>query len=987
MAALKYLFVLVLLLVPITGWGQDIRYELEVNIDAKGRTLTGAGIIRSQRPAAFHLSVTGLQDVRLNGRPVTPNGHQQVAVRMTAQDPIRISYTADFKNSGKGVMDAENVFLTGQWYPRPDTPVRHHLSVNLPDGFVAVSESESVTVAEQGGRKTFRFHFDNPLEGLHLAASTNYAVKKTVHAGIAIEAYFFKSDAALADTYIDYTKKYLDLYAGMLTPYPYKRFAIVENILPTGYSMPTFTLLGRAVVKLPFIVETSLGHEILHQWFGNSVYIDNTRGNWAEGLTSYLADHHYAERDGRGPLYRKQIMLDYQAYVNDGNVMPVSSFLSRQDRAQAAVGYGKAAMIFHMLRRQFGDERFFESLRALIREQSFRTAAWPDIQHAFEETTGADLDAFFEQWLNRRDLPTLEVANVGYTRDDNRLALRFDIRQNEPPYRLTLPVTVQSAGGPYSHAVALTRSSEEVVIPLEAPPTGVVIDGEYAIMRTLVPNERPPILADIMGSDSLFVAAAPGQRAAYRPLIDALKIRKAAWIDPGKMTFSRLENATVVVAGFDNPLVDRLLGGRRPSTDGVRLEVYKNPWAPEKRLLLVHAASAAESGSLTRTLSHYGKYSTLAFRGGRSTHKSTAPAPSGITVLEQPQPLVVRPAQKETLADILTELGEKRIVFVGEQHDRFAHHLNQLQVIRGLAAAGAKIAVGMEMFQAPFQAAIDAFLGGEIDERTFLARTEYFDRWGYDYHLYKPIVDFLKANRIPLIALNISGDISRQTGRRGLDSLSKTQRRQVPDRLDFSDETYRADLRQVYNLHGSDVGLDEFNYFYQAQTLWDETMASRAAAWLTANPDYKLVVLAGNGHLRYKYGIPQRLFRRTRQPYAVILQDEEIADGIADYVLFTTEIEGAKAPRLGIRVEEQGGALVVKSAIEHAPAGKAGLKGGDVIIALNGHRIGTLADLKLALFYTKNGERISIEVDRDGTLVRKEVELKTHPKHMPLKKH
>ncbi|NIR14150.1 MAG: M1 family metallopeptidase, partial [Desulfobacterales bacterium] len=66
----------------------------------------------------------------------------------------------------------------------------------------------------------------------------------------------------MAARYLAYSKKYLEMYEEMLGPYPFQRFAVVENILPTGYGMPTFTLLGRQVLKLPFIPETSLGHEV-----------------------------------------------------------------------------------------------------------------------------------------------------------------------------------------------------------------------------------------------------------------------------------------------------------------------------------------------------------------------------------------------------------------------------------------------------------------------------------------------------------------------------------------------------------------------------------------------------------------------------------------------------------------------------------------------------------------------------------------------------
>jgi len=983
MALFKYLLALSFILIPATGWSLDLTYELKVRIYPERRELSGTGFIHSDETAAFNLSVAGLQDIRINDRPVTPDGHQRIAVRLASGNKTRITYKAVLrKNSPMGFMDREHVFLSGGWYPQPDAPIRYGLSVTLPENFVAVGASESVSRQTHSGNTTFDFHFDNPLDGLYLAASSRFVVQKETHNGIAIETYFFKEDAALANTYIQYTKKYLDMYAAMLTPYPYQRFAIVENVLPTGYSMPTFTLLGRSVVKLPFIVRTSLGHEILHQWFGNSIYIDHSQGNWAEGLTNYLADHHYAAQEGRGPAYRKQIMLNYKAYANPDNAMPVSHFTSRHNRAEAAIGYGKSAMIFHMLHRRYGDTVFFTALRALIRNHSYQAAAWQDVRRAFEIASAENLENFFAHWLDRRDIPALDIENTKLTLDRGQLALSFTIVQSDKPYPLAVPIKVKTTRSQHARLVPITASTTAVLIPLDAAPIEVVVDGEYDIMRTVQPAERPPILADILGSDTVFVAAATRHRSVYKPLVDALGIPKAAWIDPDSVNFDRLKTATLIIAGFTNPLVSRFLGGRRTPQDGLHLEIHKNPFAPQKRLMLIQAGSMDETRAVIRKLRHYGKYSTLTFQNGRNTLKTTTASSAGLAVLSQAPPLVIQPEKKKTLADIIPQIRSNQVIFVGEQHDRLAHHLNQLAVIQALHAAGDKIGVGMEMFQGPYQPAIDAYLADRINEREFLRQSEYYERWRYDYHLYKPIIDYLKANQIPLVALNVSGDISRQTGREGLDSLSAKQRRQVPAHLDFTDDLYREDLKQVFNLHGSETGLEEFNYFYQAQTLWDEAMASRAAAWMQANPDRKLVVLAGNGHLRYKYGIPERLFRRSSQPYTVIVQDEAIEPGIADYVLFTTPIEGVKSPKLGIMVTEQEGALTVKTAIEHGPAGKAGVTAGDIITALAGQPINTLADLKIALFYTNHGDHIKIEVNRDGAVLEKEVLLRARPKHI-----
>ena len=197
-------------------------------------------------------------------------------------------------------------------------------------------------------------------------ASDQYRVVRDRFAGVDILAYFFPADAELAPTYIEWTKRYLKLYGEMLGPYPYKRFSIVENILPTGYSMPTFTLLGQDVVRLPFIPETSLGHEVLHQWFGNLVYIDYAKGNWAEGLTTYLADHLFEEQKNAGTAYRKALLIDYQSYVHEGNEFPLTDFRVRTDNASKAIGYGKAAMVFHMLKKGLGSDVFLRSLRYFI---------------------------------------------------------------------------------------------------------------------------------------------------------------------------------------------------------------------------------------------------------------------------------------------------------------------------------------------------------------------------------------------------------------------------------------------------------------------------------------------------------------------------------------------------------------------------------------------------------------------------------------------
>ncbi|TNF97910.1 MAG: iron-regulated protein, partial [Gammaproteobacteria bacterium] len=129
------------------------------------------------------------------------------------------------------------------------------------------------------------------------------------------------------------------------------------------------------------------------------------------------------------------------------------------------------------------------------------------------------------------------------------------------------------------------------------------------------------------------------------------------------------------------------------------------------------------------------------------------------------QPTSVLDIRKmSVLDDIIDELSKNRVVFVGEAHDQYSHHLVQLDIIKALYAREPNISIGMEMFQQPFQKYLDAFIGGELDERGMLIGTEYFDRWSFDYRLYRPILEFAHEQKIPVIALNIEKEITSKVG-------------------------------------------------------------------------------------------------------------------------------------------------------------------------------------------------------------------------------
>lgn len=219
-----------------------------------------------------------------------------------------------------------------------------------------------------------------------------------------------------------------------------------------------------------------------------------------------------------------------------------------------------------------------------------------------------------------------------------------------------------------------------------------------------------------------------------------------------------------------------------------------------------------------------------------------------------------------TRLEILQELKQADVVYLGETHDRLADHQAQLNILQALYQQNRKIAIAMEMFQRPFQEAIDQYLAGNITEAQLIEQTEYEQRWGFPWDYYAPLLRFAKINQLPVLALNTPTEVSRQVARNGLESLTVAERQYIPPLAEIRTDNaeYRQMVQQAYEQHhqAGHGNSSSFERFFTVQVLWDETMADTIAQFLQANPDYQVVVLAGKGHIVYGYGIPSRVARR-----------------------------------------------------------------------------------------------------------------------------
>lgn len=271
----------------------------------------------------------------------------------------------------------------------------------------------------------------------------------------------------------------------------------------------------------------------------------------------------------------------------------------------------------------------------------------------------------------------------------------------------------------------------------------------------------------------------------------------------------------------------------------------------------------------------------------------------------------------------------------------------------------------MEMFQRPFQQYLDQYISGEISEKTLLKKTEYFTRWGFDYNLYRDILQFAHARKIPVIALNIRGEIIDKVSKEGIDSLPEEMYAEIPEDLDMTNRAYKQSMREVFSAHSNSQEMD-FENFFQSQILWDETMAHAVAAAMEHYPNRQIVVLAGNGHLQYSWGIPDRVKRLTNERGSVILNgvEDTINRALADFVLFPEYSAAPETPKLQVLVEAQDKGVVVKEVMEGGAAEKAGIKKGDLIIMVDHNAVEDVADLRISLMDKKKADTVKVRVRR-----------------------
>lgn len=662
--------------------GSQVQHHLQVQLYPSENRLEGYDEITIARPQSeklsFHLSARAeILDVRINNKSRQYSFRNNLLqIPLLAADSrdnvqVTISYTGIFDdpvpkrpvnmdNPGFGVnasiTEQGSFLLAGAlWYPELDADrISYQLRVNAPAGMIAVSAGRSLGHKTEKGRTVSVWEVNRPVNGLALSVAP-YIVDQKKVGPVVVATYFLERNRHLAASYLEASARYLTLYSDLFGPYPFQKFAVVENFFPTGYGFPSYTLLGGTVLRLPFIIHTSLGHEIAHCWWGNGVYVDYESGNWSEALTTYTADYLYKKfkSETAAKNYRRQILRNYSTLVNTNNDFPIDHFTSRNSPLTKTIGYDKGAMVFHMLQKLIGENAFQEALRDVYRERLFRKTSWRDLQIAFEKHSQRSLQAFFEQWVHRKGAPQLSFEGIASKKVSGGHVVSGRVIQAEPYFDINLRLRLETEDNVIEQPLWVTAEMTAFEFNTSNPPHKLTADPEYDIMRRLSPSEIPPSVNSLKNSGSTLIVLTgkkdPEIKKAADFMVVSLGLKNFKFSEVDTLTPAALAENDLIVVGppgetaFFNQIPD--IAGFSEKYFTVNGNVYDrpgdaffgvmpNPDARDRVIALFWPLSAKFAERVAAKTTHYGKYSYLSFRNGNNTEKGFWPVTQSPVVFE-----------------------------------------------------------------------------------------------------------------------------------------------------------------------------------------------------------------------------------------------------------------------------------------------------------------------------------------------------------------
>lgn len=589
-----------------------IKSEIDINLNM----IKGSITIASTKAETVTVSLYDDMQLLCNDKRIKYNKNsKEYIISLDGLSPVIFSYIKNITNE-TDTITKDFISIYSSIIPAVTNIENAELYINIPENFQGLA-SQFVTYSQN--KNTMVFTYNNLPKSIYFAASTNYIIKKITQKNIDIYTLLFKEHENLSYKLLQKAAYYIEMYENLFSShFPYHNFIIAEDVNPYGHALASIAVFGSSIIDKDFIAERSLGHEVLHQWFGAAIECSMTDGNFLEAVTTYFSDYFY-EKDNR-IKYRKEILTKYQAYAAEKS-FPLKYFIYNAGKKEQSIGYGKGLMVLHMAKNKSGDDAFMAGIRKFIKDNLYSKASWKDLLAYI----GMD-DDFYRNWIHSKDDIILSVNNAVF--QDNILS--FNLIRKGGEDEVDIPFTHISENHIVTGKFKTKKGVNQMMYNLKSDNDTFIIDDRYDLMRALYPAEIEPSFDYLFGVDELLFAGNTNEDKSFKSIFPNIK----ETVHIRKLSIHHLKDKNVIIA-MENTVpqtVAELFKSKLTFAFEIGNTTYKvvrNPYSQGDRFIMFSFNHTKES---LNKLTHYGSYSYITLNKNEVTAKEKNTTPNGIKI-------------------------------------------------------------------------------------------------------------------------------------------------------------------------------------------------------------------------------------------------------------------------------------------------------------------------------------------------------------------
>lgn len=364
---------------------------------------------------------------------------------------LTLRYSGHLDNQQSDYIRPNEAVLCSYWYPHIGRlPACTTVTATVPAGWQAIAQGELTkeTHAPNGATTvTFRNETPNCFYTLDIG---QYTIVKRVVKNRTLSIYQLRPSPARAQACLDKVAAAMDCFEHNFAPFPYTRYAVVETDGAFSGALEAYSFATFGPDTLPELIP----HELAHTWWGGMIPCTYTRSMWDEAFAEYADDlfqrSQKAEAAHSTAAYppASRVLSNRRKLASAFGVVPIEQAFDTEDDHQIAAGYDKGRQVLKMLETQLGQQTMLRSMRSFFAGHPKGEAAdWPEFEAAVQKETGQNYRWFFGQWLARKGVPMVALAHTTVRKDGNGYTVETDVIQEGDPYRLRMPVLLETAGG------------------------------------------------------------------------------------------------------------------------------------------------------------------------------------------------------------------------------------------------------------------------------------------------------------------------------------------------------------------------------------------------------------------------------------------------------------------------------------------------------------------------------------------------------------